>query len=67
LPGGAFQLGFTNVPGLSFTVFATTNAGLPFTNWMRLGAVTEVSPGQFQFTDSQATTDAQRFYRVRSP
>jgi hypothetical protein len=67
LPGGAFELGFTNVPGLSFTAFATTNVALPFTNWTRLGAVAEVSPGQFQFTDPPATTDSQRFYRVRSP
>ena len=67
LPGGAFQFAFTNVPGLSFTAFAATNVSLPFTNWTRLGAVAEVSPGQFQFTDPQATNDSQRFYRVRSP
>ena len=67
LPGGAFQLSFTNVPGLSFTVFASTNVTLPFTNWARLGAVSELSPGQFQFIDSQATNASQRFYRVRSP
>ena len=67
LPGGAFQFAFTNVPGLSFTAFAATNVALPFTDWTRLGTVPEVSPGQFQFTDPQATNDSQRFYRVRSP
>lgn len=67
LPGGAFQFGFTNVPGLSFTAFATTNVTLGFTNWTELGAVSEVSPGQFQFTDTQATNTSQRYYRVRSP
>ena len=67
LPGGAFQFGFTNVPGLSFTAFATTNVALPFANWTRLGAVAEVSPGQFQFTDPQAVNNSQRYYRVRSP
>ncbi len=67
LPGGAFQFAFTNTPGLSFTAFATTNVALPFTNWTRLGAVPEVSPGQFQFTDPQAATTSQGFYRVRSP
>lgn len=36
-------------------------------NWTVLGAMTETSPGQFQFTDSQATNHPQRFYRVRSP
>ncbi len=31
-----------------------------------LSSVTEVSPGQFQFTDLQATNPLQRFYRVRA-
>lgn len=64
-PAGGFQFGFTNVPGLSFTVFDTTNVSQPFTNWTRLGTATETSPGQFQFA-AQPTT-AQSFYRVRSP
>lgn len=66
-PGGSLQFGFTNVPGLSFTAFATTNAASAFTDWSNLGAVSEVSPGQFQFTDPQATGGSRRFYRVRSP
>jgi hypothetical protein len=32
-----------------------------------LGNVTEVSPGQYQFTDLQAKGSPKRFYRVRSP
>jgi len=32
-----------------------------------LGSPNEISAGQFQFTDPQATNDRQRFYRVRSP
>jgi hypothetical protein len=67
LPGGPFQFGFTNVPGLSFTALMTTNVALPLTAWTRLGPVAEVSPGQFQFTDSLAPNDSVRFYRVRSP
>ena len=67
LPDGAFQFSFTNVPGLSFTAFDSTNVALPFTHWTRLGAAAEVSPGQFQVTDPLATNSAQRFYRVRSP
>jgi hypothetical protein len=50
LPGGAFQFGFTNV-GMSFTAYGTTNLVLAFTNWTRLGSATEISSGQFQFTD----------------
>ena len=66
LSGGALQFGFTNTPGVSFSVLATTNLSLPLTNWTMLGGVTEISPGQFQFTDPQATNYPQRFYRVRS-
>jgi hypothetical protein len=32
-----------------------------------LGDVKEVSPGNFQFTDFQATNNPQRYYQVRSP
>jgi hypothetical protein len=66
LPGGACQFSFTNTPGLGFTVLAATNVALTLSNWMVLGSATEVSPGQFQFTDLQATNTC-RFYRVRSP
>jgi hypothetical protein len=65
--GGAFHLGFTNLNGLSFTVLATTNLGLPLSNWTALGVASETPPGQYQFTDLQATNSPQRFYRVRSP
>jgi hypothetical protein len=67
LSNGSFQFAFTNRVGALFGVLATTNPALPFTNWTVLGGVTEVSPGQFQFTDPQAPNGAQRFYRVRSP
>jgi outer membrane protein assembly factor BamB len=65
--GGAFQFGFTNTPGLSFTAFATTNVSLALSNWTRLGSVAEVSPGQFQFSDPQAALNSAQFYRIRSP
>ena len=67
LADGTFQLTFTNWPNLTFTAFGSTNLTLPFSNWTSLGAVTEVSPGQFQFADSQATTLSRRFYCVTSP
>jgi hypothetical protein len=67
LPGGAFQFGFSFTPGVGCTALAATNPALPLTNWSVLGGVTEVSPGQFQFNDSQATSNPQRFYRFRSP
>jgi hypothetical protein len=64
---GGFQFDFTNAPGGTFTVRASTNPALAITNWAALGAATEMSPGQYQFTDLQATNHAQRFYRVSSP
>ena len=67
LPGGAFQFSFTNLSSLSFTALGTTNLALPLTNWTVLGAPLEAPPGQYQFTDPQATNSATRYYRVRSP
>jgi hypothetical protein len=65
LPDGSFQFSFTNNPGTPFTVLTTTNLPLPLSNWTSLGSATEVLPGQFQFTDPQAS-NGPRFYRVRS-
>jgi hypothetical protein len=64
-PGGGLQFEFTNAPGMSFTVFSSTNISQPFSNWARLGLVGEISPGHFRFSDSPAA--GQQFYRVRSP
>ena len=67
LTNGTVQFAFTNNPGAVFGVLATTNLSLPVSNWTALGGVTENSPGQFWFTDPQASTNAQRFYRLRAP
>ncbi len=48
-------------------MLASTNPALPLSNWTPLGGVTEVAPGQFQFTDPQATNTPRRFYRLRAP
>jgi hypothetical protein len=66
LSDGTFRFTFTNSPGLSFTAFGTTNIALPQITWINLGAVNEISPGQFQFQDAGAATNNGRFYRVRS-
>jgi hypothetical protein len=49
------------------TVWGSTDATLPFTNWYVLGSATETSAGQYQFTDLQATNQSRCFYRVLSP
>ncbi|HEY1661403.1 MAG TPA: hypothetical protein VGI03_03200 [Verrucomicrobiae bacterium] len=65
LPDGVFQLSFTNTSGMGFMVYGTTNLFLSLTNWTPLGAATEISPGQFQFTDP-SPINYERFYRVSS-
>lgn len=67
LDGGAVQLGFTNVSGAPFEVLATPVLTTPASAWPVLGPAIEIQPGQFQFTDWQATNRATTFYRVRSP
>jgi Galactose oxidase, central domain len=65
-PTSGFQFGFTNIPWMRFNALASTNPSVALSNWTTLGNVTEISPGQFQFTDPQATNSPQRFYRVRA-
>jgi hypothetical protein len=67
--GGAFQLAFTNLSGLSVTVLGSTNLALPLTNWTVLGSALEspAGSGNYQFTDLHAATKPGQFYRVRSP
>jgi hypothetical protein len=48
-------------------MLATTNVSLPLSNWIAPGGITEVSPGQFQFVDPQATNSTKRFYRLYTP
>lgn len=67
LSSGAFQIGVSNAVGASLTALASTNVTLPATNWTVIGPMTESPPGQFKFTDTQATNISKRFYRVRSP
>jgi hypothetical protein len=67
LPGGSFQFGFTNTPGLSFTALSATNPAVRLASWTRAGSMTEVSPGHFQFSYTPAPNDPARFYRVSSP
>ena len=64
---GLVTLNFTNVIGMPFCVLTTTNVALPVASWSALGVPTELSPGQFQFTDSQLPTAPARFYRISSP
>jgi hypothetical protein len=67
---GTFQLAFTNTPGNTFTVLATTNMALPLASWSVLGTAVE-SPsvsGKYQFVDPGVGTNFdRRHYIVRWP
>jgi WD40 repeat protein len=67
LSNGSLRFAFTNTPGAGFSVLATTLSTLPTSEWMVLDGVAEISSGQFQFTDTQATNFPHRYYRIRSP
>jgi acetyl esterase/lipase len=67
LADGTVQLAFTSAPGARFTTLGTTNPSWAVSNWNVLGSTTEVAPGQYQFTDLQATNTPRRFYLLRQP
>jgi len=68
LSNGTFILGFTNLIGAPFEVLSSTHPAAPVTHWTVLGRATEVFPGRFQYSDTQALNrDTVRFYRLRSP
>jgi hypothetical protein len=62
-----FNLNFTNLPGLSFSVIGTTNLPSSPTNWSWLGLVPEVSSGVYSFTNTQFSNGGSAFFRVRQP
>ena len=63
LGNGAFQFSYTNSSGQPSNVYASTNLSA----WSALGPATQVSPGLFQFTDTNAAFLPRRFYQLRSP
>jgi hypothetical protein len=67
LGNGALRFGFSNAPGASFSVLASTNVALPLSNWINLGPATQGLAGQYLFTDPTGTNFPQRYYRVISP
>ena len=67
MANGLFQFAFTNDLGTLLAVLTTTNMSLPWSNWNTPGAATEISSGQFRFSNPQATTNPRHFYRVSTP
>ena len=62
-----FQFQFTGSTNTSYIVLSATNLALPLSNWPSLNPALETSPGQYQFTDTNAPADPQRFYLLRWP
>jgi hypothetical protein len=66
-PGAGFSFSFNSGAAGGFTVWSSTNLGLPFSQWSNLGHPTETTPGVYQFTDGRATNFPARYYEVTSP
>jgi hypothetical protein len=64
---GTLTFSFDNTSGTNFTAYSSTNLSTPFANWSNLGAIPEIAPGRYSFSDLQQNTNASRFYRVSSP
>lgn len=64
---GQFALQFSGNSNVNYAVLVNTNLAAPLSNWTVLGPATWLSNSLFQFTDTQATNDPQRYYRLRSP
>ncbi|MEI8045572.1 MAG: hypothetical protein WCL11_29460, partial [Verrucomicrobiota bacterium] len=63
---GTVSLVGTGGLGATYTLWASTNVGLPLSNWTQLTHTTiTVSP--FTNLDAGATTNQQRFYRFTAP
>jgi len=59
----------TNYGDMSFTVLASTNVALPFSQWSNIGTAVEfpLGSGQYPFTDPHASNYSRRFYKFTSP
>ncbi|HEX7653331.1 MAG TPA: choice-of-anchor Q domain-containing protein, partial [Verrucomicrobiae bacterium] len=65
--GANLQFQFTGNTGAGYSVFASSNLFLPLTNWIYLGAATQISLGLFQFQVTSGTNVGQYYYRVSQP
>jgi gamma-glutamyltranspeptidase len=63
LPSGAFRLGYSNLIGGPYAVYASTN----LLDWEPLGLSTQATHGFYEFTDFTSTNVPHRFYRLQWP
>lgn len=67
ITGGKFKLGFTNSPGLTFSVLATNSLTAPRATWPVIGQAVEGPAGQYNFTNSAPVTNSPLFFLIRQP
>jgi hypothetical protein len=60
------NLNLGNVPGATFSVYCSPSLNAPMSAWQAIGTMTEVSPGQYQFTDPSPATNPVCFYSIQS-
>ena len=65
-PAQGMQLTLSSVSGVTFTVLGTTDLTLPLASWTVLGTMTETTPGQYQFNDSQSMSYPCWYYKIKS-
>ncbi len=65
LSNGAVAL--TTVSDTPFNVVANPNVAAPSNQWINLGPATTIGPGVYEFTDTTATNNPYRFFRLRWP
>ncbi|HSU53096.1 MAG TPA: hypothetical protein VLT36_03460, partial [Candidatus Dormibacteraeota bacterium] len=58
-----FALGFSGLTNVGYTVWRSDN----LFSWSFLGNASQISPGEFVYTDYTTTNSSVRFYRIRSP
>jgi hypothetical protein len=63
---GQFQFSFSNEAGASYAVLSSTNLALPLAQWTVLGPPVSLGGGLYQFTDSGAPGQTQRYYLLRT-
>jgi hypothetical protein len=67
LGAGGLQLTFNAQPGQSYRVLASSNLGLPLSQWTVLTNLIFGPSGTATFIDSSTTNLPLRFYQIGSP
>jgi hypothetical protein len=58
-----FAMNFTGSSNASYSVWSSTN----LFNWLNIGAATEITPGAYDFVDTNTTNTPQQFFRLSAP